>query len=138
MKIEENIPEITFDIENEIVEIINTTDVNKLNDALLKYHPKYILQVVVSSDVMDENKIVHILKTYRNEYTDSWLMSECMIDLETYILKAMYEMGVDVHAKFTWNNNYVSLLDVLLNVEKHPCKSTFIILESIDYLKSIL
>ncbi len=61
---------------------------------LKPYHPKYILEVVVSGDILDEHKVIHILETFRHEYTDDWIMSRCMNNLESYILREM-DMDMD-------------------------------------------
>lgn len=130
--------ELSFDIENEIMAIIEHNPISKFQELLHSYPNQWIMEVVLSSWITDQDKVLYIIKNYRGDLTDNWLMKVCVYDIETYILEAMHSQGIDLQAKYEdHHGNLVNFFTEICQVELGQNKSSYIISDNFFYLKSL-
>lgn len=122
------------ELENEILLIVSDCPMSDLDDKLSKYEHLNVVEIVASGWIEDVDRVMHVLKKYRSSYTDSWLMQTCAYDLETNILKAMYEYGINLDAGYELNGKKTNYFTEMCSIKYDFSKFTFIVMDNLYFL----
>lgn len=122
--------------EDNILEIIETYNISKFDDLLCKYPNDWIVEVALSSWILDSDKVIHIIKNYRDsDMSDSWIMNTCAFDIETYILEAMHKEGINLQASYQDNDGQTTnFFTQMCQTRIGQNKSSYIMMDNMIYL----